>query len=496
MRPRLRRPPAALLLAAAALGASLALPACRADPPKLRLEAEPRLEPRLRAILEAGPLPGRWSLAAPAEKARAVLALVPAEAAGAGGRGAGRLWSAPALELADPRFDLGESEAREFGLRPLESILPPLRAPSVEGRWPGEEGYPFVEELALVLRGEGRLPPPRELAAWAERAAAAAAARDGGPSALRAVGDLQAGPAELSILASGGSRMAELFRGGLLEELRKADLLLGNLEGPISSRGSPNPRKRFLFRMPPGSARAFSSAGFDLLLFANNHAFDFGPEAFDDTLGELAQEALPFVGAGPDAQSALAPRRLELPAGGAILAFGFAAYPRERLGFTTGEAAAGEGRRGINADEEATLASIRAAADQARTRGDEALIVLAHGGHEYVPAPPPELRDRYRRFAEAGAALVIGSHPHVLQGVEAHGHTLIAYSLGNFLFTGLEEPPIARRSAALDFLLYRGIARGIRILPVIVDPRGSSLDPDRRAAERRFAALCAGLERK
>jgi poly-gamma-glutamate synthesis protein (capsule biosynthesis protein) len=158
------------------------------------------------------------------------------------------------------------------------------------------------------------------------------------------------------------------------------------------------------------------------------------------------------------------------------------------LGFTTEEAAAGVERPGINADEEATVAAISAAASAGET-----VVALAHGGAEYVAAPPPYLRERYRRFARAGAALVLGSHPHVLQGVEAEGSSLIAYSLGNFLFTGLEEPPQSVRSAALDFLVYAGRARGLRLVPVLVSPSGTALDPDRAAAERRFASLCAAL---
>jgi poly-gamma-glutamate synthesis protein (capsule biosynthesis protein) len=330
---------------------------------------------------------------------------------------------------------------------------------------------------------------PRALEAWSERASTALRAADSRPATICAVGDMQAGPAELPVLASGGRRMPEILRGELPDRLRAADLLVGNLEGPISGRGSPNPRKRFLFRMPPGTARSLRWAGFDLVLFANNHAFDYGPEAFDDTLRELDDEALPFVGAGLDAGRALEPRRLELPGGASLLAFGFASYPKERLGFTIEEAAAGPDRRGVNADEKATLAAIASAA-----AAGETVLVLAHGGDEYQGAPPPYLRERYRRFVDAGAALVIGSHPHVLQGVEARGNSLIAYSLGNFLFTGLEEPPQSVRSAAITFLIYRGAARGIRVMPVIVDPKGTSLDPDQAGAERRFAALCGTLK--
>jgi len=285
--------------------------------------------------------------------------------------------------------------------------------------------------------------------------------------------------------------LEELFQGGLLANLRSPDILVGNLEGTVSGRGSPNPRKRYHFRMPPGTGRALAAAGIDLLLLANNHVFDYGLDAFEDTLAELDESGLGHVGAGPDAAAAVAPRRVSLPGGGGLLFIGFASCPPERLGFTTGEAQAGDGRPGINTDEAATVAAISAAA-----RAGETVVVLAHGGEEYVAAPPSYLRERYRRFARSGAALVLGSHSHVLHGAEAEGSALIAYSLGNFLFTGLEEPPLSIGSAVLEFLVYEGKVRGLRLAPVLVGLHGTAPDADRAGAERRFASLCALLSRR
>ncbi len=487
----MRASPASL---AAAAAVALILDGCSPRGGRVALSVEGPLATRAAAVVAREPLPPGWSPAAPGTKADASVSLAAAEpgagAAGAAAFVAGRLWLAPALDLADARYALSETEARAVGLEELAAILPPRRAPRVDGRWPGEEGYPLARSLLLSVAGPGGSRPPRALAAWADRAAAAARAAEERPSVLMAVGDMQAGAAEAPILAAGGARNRELLRGGLVDALRGADFLVGNLEGPVSARGSPNPRKRFLFRMPPGTGRSLLDAGFDLVLFANNHAFDYGPLAFADTLRELDEAGLPFVGAGADGSAALARRRLEARGGGPLVFIGFAAYPRERLGFTTEEAAAGPGRPGINADEEATIAAVRAAA-----AAGETVVVLAHGGDEYVPSPPPYLRERYHRFADAGAFLVIGSHPHVLQGVEARGESLIAYSLGNFLFTGLEEPLLSVRSAALSFLVYEGRVRGLALEPVIVDPRGSSPDPDRAGAERRFAAACAALGR-
>jgi len=489
----LRASLAGTLLSAGLLSA-FAVGSCAARPRTFRLEADGALMPVLESILRSSPPPERWIAAREGAAADAAISLgyadraLPSKAARAP---AGSLYSAPSLPLADPRFSLPRAEASASGLVPLEAIEPPRRAVPVDGRWPGEEGYPFVRELTLsAIDGDGGA-PPRDLASWLVGAAAAARAARSAPATLCATGDIQAVPREGLILAAGGARLGELFRGDLLPRMRRADILVGNLEGDVSGGGAPNPRKRFLFRMPPGTARALQGAGFDLVLFANNHTFDYGAEAFLDTLGELEESGLAFAGAGRDAAAAASPRRVDVAGKGSLTFVGFASFPRERLGFTTEEAAAGASRPGVNADEAATVAAISAAAASGET-----VVVLAHGGAEYVGTPPPYLRARYRRFARAGAALVIGSHPHVLQGAEAEGTSLIAYSLGNFLFTGLEEPPQSRRSAAVEFLVYGGRARGLRLLPVLVDPRGSSPDPDAEGAERRFAASCTALAAK
>ena len=411
----------------AAFGAAL-LSSCAGGGGRIELAGDPSDFARLEAILAGSPLPSGWSVARPGEAARVAVELV-ASGSGRDGAGApaGRRWLVPSLPLADPRFLLSEAEARALGLRPLEDILPPLRAPAVDGAWPGQKGYPFFEDLRLSARAaRGKL--PREISAWILDAARRSAAEEDRPLVLGAAGDIEVGPREGALLVSGEEGRGEVLRGGLLPLLASFDFLVGNLEGQISTRGEPNPRKRYLFRFPPGTAAALKSAGFGLLLFGNNHALDYGYDAFKDTLSDFEAAGLPYVGAGLDAAGARAVRRIRIPGSERRFAFvGFASFPKENMGFSTEEAAAGSNRPGVNADEEETVAAIRAAAAE----GD-AVIVLSHGGREYVDAPPDEVRERYRRFADAGAVLVIGSHPHVLQGFEARGSSFIAYSLGQF----------------------------------------------------------------
>jgi poly-gamma-glutamate capsule biosynthesis protein CapA/YwtB (metallophosphatase superfamily) len=455
------------------------------------IAAEPELLPTLEALIGARPLPRGWRAAPPGEPSDLELRVVALPAGSPQPRGAspcGTRYFAASVDLAAEQYSIDASRAAELGLAPLESIILPRRALAVDGLWPGKPGYPFVETLFLsaISMGPRRLPGP--IAAWVAEAAASAVAQDGRPIDLAAAGDIQVGENQWPLLAAGEAGLSSLLRGGVLGLIRNPDLAIANLEAPISARGYPNPRKRFKFRMPPGSAAALGKAGFDLLLFGNNHAFDFGPEAFADTLADFESAGVPMVGAGRDIAEAAAARTVA-PGPSRGLAFvGYAFYPDERLGFTLGEAAAGEGRAGVAANEAAAMESLRAAVAAGRTA-----VVLAHGGAEYVEAPGAQARALYARFVDAGAALVVGTHPHLLQGCEARSGSLIAYSLGNFLFTGEAEPPEALDGAVLDFLLYRGKVRGLAIHPIVAGYDFTAVDRGQAAAELRFSRLCADL---
>jgi poly-gamma-glutamate synthesis protein (capsule biosynthesis protein) len=404
-----------------------------------------------------------------------------------------RRWLAAPVGFVDPRIDVSPEEARAIGLVDLREIRLPRRALSVGGRLPGEEGYVFAEDLVLTLvPSRGRI--PASLASWLE-GIAKEAAPVGPPSPLviSAVGDMELGPDEAALLLDGGGGMDRLF-GKARPFLERADILIGNLEGAVTDRTEGNPRKRFQFRFPPGASAALGRAGFDLLLFANNHGFDFGEGGFEDSLADARSAGMPLVGAGMDGVSAARPESLSRGEGGKATRFtfvGFAFYPTERLGFSLDESRAGPGRPGVNADEAATLAAIREAA----AKGDF-VVVLAHGGSEYRFEPSPEARRLYRTFVDAGARLVLGGHPHLLQGAEAYHDSLIAYSLGNFLFTGEKEPEEALESAMVRVLVFENAIRGFDLVPVTVGMGGTDLSRSPGLAMAGFMARCAELSRE
>jgi poly-gamma-glutamate synthesis protein (capsule biosynthesis protein) len=214
--------------------------------------------------------------------------------------------------------------------------------------------------------------------------------------------------------------------------LASADLAFANLETPVAPRTGPGARS-FVFNAPPSTVRALRRAGVSLVSVANNHIFDQGRPGFEETLANLHELAMPYVGAGP-AGSEAGPWFFE--ANGLRIAF--LAYARffNQSGNECPTAPAREIRSCLRAsllDPERAVSDVKAAAQAA-----DAVVVSLHWGDEYRRQPSEPDVALAHRLVEAGALLVLGHHPHVLQPIELHplpdGRTaLIAYSLGNFV---------------------------------------------------------------
>ncbi len=265
---------------------------------------------------------------------------------------------------------------------------------------------------------------------------------------------------------------------GVAEVLKSADYAVGNLECPLSTRGAPM-EKTYRFRADPGTAEALRAAGFDLVTLANNHAGDYGRAALLDTLAACERHGVQTVGAGRNLASARQPVFVHLgepPLTIAILGVSNM-FPKEFY--------AGAARPGTNPAYRTLLAedvrAARAAAD--------VVIVVAHFGVERAAGP----EDRHRNLAyaaiDAGADLVIGHHPHVLQGLERRGRGLIAYSLGNFLFpSGTTQ---TRESVILTYTPDGQGGATIKLIPCLIDgfrPRLATAN-ESRAILSRLAAL-------
>lgn len=252
--------------------------------------------------------------------------------------------------------------------------------------------------------------------------------------------------------------------------LSAPDLTFANLETPIAL-GADRGTRSFVFNAPPAAARALRAAGVRLVSVANNHAFDQGRRGFLETLRQLDRAGLAWVGAGPPPAEA-GPRLLEVK--GMRLAFlawsrffnddGNACAPKEPC------------LRAALLDPERAVAAVREAAASA-----DAVVVSLHWGDEYASVPRPADVELAHRLAEAGALVVLGHHPHVLQPVELYRRAdgrlaVIAYSLGNFVsnqsrryLAGVTPDRVgATRDGALlrVVLARRDYGRGVRQVEV------------------------------
>jgi poly-gamma-glutamate capsule biosynthesis protein CapA/YwtB (metallophosphatase superfamily) len=239
------------------------------------------------------------------------------------------------------------------------------------------------------------------------------------PLRLASVGDINLGDAPGEAIAANGPGYPWTSVGNAL---RRADIAFGNLECAISERGEPFP-KQFNFRGTPAALEGLRRhTGIDVLNLANNHVGDFGRDATVDTIRAVEGLGMRAVGAGPDMRRSLAPQVIERL--GLRVAFvGFSSIAP--IEFAAAEVSPGTAW----ASTEAIVDAVRAA-----RRLADVVVVAFHWGIERATVETAEQRLLAQTAAAAGAQLVIGAHPHVLQPLRREGSALVAYSLGNFVF--------------------------------------------------------------
>ena len=213
----------------------------------------------------------------------------------------------------------------------------------------------------------------------------------------------------------------------IAEDLKGTKLLFGNLEGPISDKGT-KVGSIYSFRAEPKVIEGLTFAGFNLISLANNHAFDYGREALEDCLAKLSKAGIDYVGAGfneGEAYGGRTPVIKEIEG----TKIGFLAYTN--LGPESWKAS--EKNSGIAWISEKDFEKIKKDIENAKSQAD-ILIVSLHAGEEYA-AEPTQFQIEFSKAAiDAGADLVIGHHPHVVQKSEKYKDKWIFYSLGNFVF--------------------------------------------------------------
>jgi poly-gamma-glutamate synthesis protein (capsule biosynthesis protein) len=213
----------------------------------------------------------------------------------------------------------------------------------------------------------------------------------------------------------------------ILEELNSADITMVNNEFSFSTRGTAVEGKTYLFRADPSRVSYYASMGVDIVTMANNHTWDYGEEAFLDTIDTLNEAGIPYVGAGKNLEEAKGIRYFV--ANGRKIAI-VSATQIERYHAYTQEA--GENSAGVlkTLDPEIFLEVIREAEENS-----DYVIAYVHWGTEGNLYPDADERTLAEKYAEAGADIVIGGHAHRLQGISYIDDTPVIYSLGNFWFS-------------------------------------------------------------
>jgi poly-gamma-glutamate capsule biosynthesis protein CapA/YwtB (metallophosphatase superfamily) len=233
---------------------------------------------------------------------------------------------------------------------------------------------------------------------------------------LIAVGDIMLDGRARQVIA--GEGMDYPFA-AVLPLLRRAPVVLGNLEGPFARVAAPEQRNHS-YRVNPALASALPRAGINVLTLANNHLMDCGPAGVLETLEALARVGVAAIGAGVDKSTAHRPYVGEV--GGRRLGI---------LGYYWNRRTAATTRRPGSAMDppEALVEDIRTL----RELVDD-VVVTFHWGVPYDREPSAEDRAKARIAVDCGADVVIGHHPHVVQPVEIYHGRPIFYSVGNFAF--------------------------------------------------------------
>lgn len=227
--------------------------------------------------------------------------------------------------------------------------------------------------------------------------------------------------------ASAKGGIMKCFDKNVVDYLNAADVCLINNEYSIGTTGSPIHGKTWTFQVSPDKIDFLKQLGADVVSLANNHVFDYGESGFLSTLDELDKAGMPRVGAGRNIEEA--GRAQYFIVNGCKVGI-VAASRAEKAGdlFTQ---LADENRPGVMGTYESAdfLKAITAAKAEC-----DILIVNVHWGTEMTTVLEEAQKTMAREYIDAGADVIIGGHPHCLQGMDFYNNKPIIYSVGNFWF--------------------------------------------------------------
>ncbi len=216
----------------------------------------------------------------------------------------------------------------------------------------------------------------------------------------------------------------ELISEEILDFLHSADHVIPNVEGPVADAEQNTTQsgvQQLLHTIDPKAVKVLNKMGADIWNICNNHIMDAGPYGIESTLNIAKELGVQTIGAGMNINEARKPVIIDEAGGIGLFGVGYQRACRK----------ADVDKPGCYSwsDLDAIQNTINEIKAKCRW-----CIVVAHAGEEFTPLPSPYTRERYHKYLEMGADIVVGHHPHVPMNYETVGDKIIFYSLGNFIF--------------------------------------------------------------
>ncbi len=351
-------------------------------------------------------------------------------------------------------------------------------------------GLPACEREAADANSTSRHPATTGGATKTEAGSASAAPNSASSSASSST---KAGASQITLIAGGDVSLGRLRGQRLLRNpqhddfasmsalMTPVDLRFVNLECPLSEQGgeTQSPGNKLVFTGPPIGADALARAHIDIVSLANNHGWDYGRDGLMQTLANLERTKIAYVGAGRSREQAYGHRLVEHD--GFVIAFvavtaiwnqNFSPHPGKELI--------------ADADLDGLVAAVKAAR---AVKGVDKVIVSHHGGYEYIDRPHQGTRKMLRAAVAAGADVVLGHHPHVVQTVGLLDGKPIFYSLGNMLMRMVTGKPWTEFGIMARLTLRRDGPTEVSICPFRIfglELIALGNDPQRRLYEAHF----------
>lgn len=190
---------------------------------------------------------------------------------------------------------------------------------------------------------------------------------------------------------------------------KRDDLTIVNLEGTLTKRGQ-RADKKYAFRGSPSYAKILTKGSIEAVAFANNHCRDYGAVSYEDTRSTLEKYKIHYASYGKTSIYRKKGKRIGMVAVNSLE--GYAISQKQ----------------------------IQTGIKKLKKKKADLIIVSIHGGIEYTSQPTDTQKSLSHYAVKKGANLVLGHHPHVLQGIEKYKGAYIVYSLGNFCFGGNTNP--------------------------------------------------------